>query len=238
MFKNKKVSLILPAYNEEENITQALNSFSRLKIIDQIIVVDNNSKDKTAVLAKRKGVTVVKEKKQGYGFALRKGLSTATGDYIALAEPDGTFLATDLLKLLNKLASYDVAIGTRTNLSYIEPNANMKGLLRLGNIILAKLIQVLYRTPALSDCGCTLRVMKKTVVQKILPNLTVGDSHFLSELLVVTLLKGFQVVELPIHYRQRVGVSKITGSLRRSVMVGCKMFFLIISYRIKSWQKF
>ncbi len=93
MFKNKKVSLILPAYNEEKNIGKALKDFLATDIFEEIIVIDNNSTDRTAVVAKNYGVKLLKELNQGYGFALRRGLSEATGDYIFLCEPDGTFLA-------------------------------------------------------------------------------------------------------------------------------------------------
>jgi glycosyltransferase involved in cell wall biosynthesis len=237
MFQNKKVSLVFPAYNEEENILQALADFKKLRIIDEYIVIDNNSSDKTAILARSKKANVVKEKKQGYGFALRKGLSVAQGDYIILAEPDGTFLATDTLKLLKKMKKYDAVLGTRTNQRFIEQGANMKGALRLGNIVLAKLIQFLYQTPSLSDCGCTFRVLKKSMIKTIFPKLTVGGSHFLSDLLVTSLLSGFTFTELPVHYRKRIGVSKITGSLRRSIQVGYQMFSLIVIKRFSSSAK-
>ncbi|HXT83362.1 MAG TPA: glycosyltransferase family 2 protein, partial [Verrucomicrobiae bacterium] len=192
MIKGKKVSIIFPAYNEEKNIAQAIDDFKKLRFIDEIIVVDNNSQDNTKKISLKKHVVVVTEKKQGYGYALRKGLSVATGDYIFLCEPDGTFRSVDAKKLLKYADNYDVVIGTRTNKKFINKSANMHGLLRWGNIILAKLIQFLYRPSCtLSDCGCTFRLLKKNVVKKILPQLTVGGSHFLSELLVLILKKNY-----------------------------------------------
>lgn len=234
MYKNKKISVIFPAFNEEENIVNAISDFKRLKIIDEILVVDNNSKDKTNKIAKSKKARVVKEIKQGYGFALRRGLKEAKGDLIVLCEPDGTFLAKDLMKLLKYTEKYDLVIGTRTNTKFIGKKANMKGALRLGNITLAKIMQILYRPAvSLSDSGCTFRIINKKSLKLIYPKLSVGGSFFLSEFTVLSLLSNLSVKEIPVHYRERVGESKITGSLKKSIIVGLQMFRIIVTYRFK-----
>lgn len=233
MFKRKKISLILPAYNEVENIGQAVKDFKSLKIIDQLLVIDNNSKDQTAAIAKKTGAQVIKETKQGYGFALRRGLKEAHGDYIVLCEPDGTFNAKDLPKLLNHLENYDMVTGTRTNQKFIRKDANMGLGLRWGNIILAKALQFLYQTNSLTDCGCTFRVIKKPLAKKILPHFTVGGSYFLSEIVVLAALAGGKIKEIPVHYNQRIGTSKITGSFKKTATVGLSMGKIIFGYRFK-----
>ena len=81
MYKNKKVSLILPSYNEEEGIKKAIEEFNRTEIIDEIIVVDNNSTDKTAELIRQTNAKYYLEKIQGYGSAIRRGLRESTGDH-------------------------------------------------------------------------------------------------------------------------------------------------------------
>lgn len=231
MYKGKKVSLVFPAYNEQDNIGKALSDFSSLGIFDEIIVVDNNSSDDTQKISERKGAKVVKEKRQGYGYALRKGMKAAQGDYIMLCEPDGTFLASDSLKLLKYLNDFDCVIGTRTNKTFIGKDANMSFFLRYGNIVLAKIIQVLFKTPPLSDCGCTYRAMRQAVVKKISPELTVGGSYFLPELTLVVLSHGHSLIEVPVRYKKRIGESKITGSPKRTVIVGVKMLFLVLKLR-------
>jgi hypothetical protein len=163
---------------------------------------------------------------------LRKGLSTAKGDYIVLAEPDGTFNARDITKLLKPLAHYDCVLGTRTNSAYIQPGANMKFFLRFGNKVVAKYMQLLWQMPSLSDCGCTFRVLKKQVVTTILPELTVGGSHFLPEMVVTIQKHRFSLVEVPVRYQPRIGVSKITGSLSKSLKVGWAMIYLITKNRL------
>lgn len=226
MYKNKSVSLVLPAYNEEKNLAPALRDFISINLFDEIIVVDNNSYDRTAKIAKRMKVKVINEKKQGYGYALKKGMAEARGDYIMLSEPDGTFRARDAFRLMRFTRDYDVVIGSRTNRIFIGKNANMRFFLRNGNYYLAKLIQLLYKTSSISDCGCTYRVFRKKVINEILPNLRVGGSHFLPETVINTTLLGYKIYELPVHYRKRVGDSKITGSLLGSIKVGFNMLKL------------
>lgn len=234
MYKNRKVSIIFPAYNEEENIATAIVEFRRLKLADEILVIDNNSKDKTNQIAKSKKAKVIKEKRQGYGYALRRGLREAKGDLIVLCEPDGTFLAKDLLRLLRYTEKYDLVMGTRTNKKYIGRNANMRGALRLGNIVLAKVMQILYNPKiSLSDCGCTFRVINKDSLRQISSKFNVGGSFFLSEFTVLSFLGGLSIKEIPVFYRVRVGESKITGSLKKSVIVGFQMFLIIVSYRFR-----
>lgn len=233
VFRDKKVSLIFPAYNEEKNITHAIQDFNNIGVFDEILVVDNNSNDNTARFAKGKHVRVIKELKQGYGFALQRGLREAKGDYIVLCEPDNTFNANDTLRLLAYIHAYDMVAGTRTNTHYIQKGANMGFFLRIGNITVAKLLQFLYHTNSLTDCGCTLRVLRAPLVKKILPRLTVGASHFLAHLVVQTALVNGSILEIPVDYRTRVGVSKITGSFKKSVQVGLRMILAILKNRLK-----
>jgi glycosyltransferase involved in cell wall biosynthesis len=232
MYKAKKVSLVFPALNEEKNIGRAIVDFKKIKIFDEIIVVDNNSTDDTAKIAKKKGAKVVRESNRGYGYALRRGMAEARGDYIMLSEPDGTFIAKDALRLIEHMNKYDLVTGTRTNANFVKKGANMGGFLRYGNMGVAKIMQWLFRTPPLSDCGCTFRVMKKSVVKAILPYLTVGGSHFLPETVINSSVMGFRIREVPVHYRGRVGTSKITGSKLRSTKVGWRMLWLIIKYKL------
>lgn len=237
MFKGKKVSLVFPAFNEEKNIAKAIDDFKSVKLIDQIIVVDNNSSDKTALIAQKAGAKVIKETKQGYGFALRRGMEKASGDYIILSEPDGTFVPPDTEKLLSHIEKYDMVTGTRTNPKYFTKEANMGLFLRFGNIAVAQLMQFFYGTGPLSDCGCTFRVLRKSLVKKILPKFTVGGQHFLSELVVLTALSSKTILEIPVRYQKRIGRSKITGSLKTSIIVGLRMVGVILKYKLFNFSQ-
>ncbi len=232
MWLGKSVSVVFPAYNEATGIARAVADFLACPAVDEVLVVDNNSSDDTAALALAAGARVVTETRQGYGYALQRGLREASGDYIILAEPDGTFMGKDVLKLLSFADDFDMVMGTRTTRELIWHEANMGWFLRFGNVLVAKLLQVLFDGPSLSDCGCTMRLIRREALARILDRFTVGGSHFLPEMVILALLHGLRVIEVPVNYRGRVGQSKITGSLPTAVGVGLRMIGLILRYRL------
>lgn len=79
MYKDKKISTVFPAYNEEDNIKSAVEDFFSTGVIDGVIVVDNNARDNTASKVAQTNARLVKEQRQGYGFALRRGMREAGG---------------------------------------------------------------------------------------------------------------------------------------------------------------
>jgi hypothetical protein len=159
-------------------------------------------------------------------------MAEAQGEYVVLAEPDGTFMAKDVLKLLAYADDFDLVLGTRTTRELIWHGANMGWQLRWGNWLVAKLLQVLFGGPSLSDCGCTLRLIRQSAADRLLPRFTVGGSHFLPEMVCLALLNRLRLVEVPVNYRTRVGESKITGSMRTTVRVAAHMVGLILRYRL------
>jgi glycosyltransferase involved in cell wall biosynthesis len=232
MWQGNRVSVVFPAYNEEAGIAQAVREFSDIDAVDEVLVIDNNSRDATAARAEQAGARVIYESRQGYGNALRRGLAEAQSEYVVLAEPDGTFMAKDILKLLAYADDFDLVLGTRTTRELIWHGANMGWQLRWGNWLVAKLLQVLFGGPSLSDCGCTLRLIRRTAADRLLPRFTVGGSHFLPEMVCLALLNDLRLVEVPVNYRTRVGQSKITGSMRTTVRVASHMVALIFRYRV------
>jgi glycosyltransferase involved in cell wall biosynthesis len=232
VWQGHRVSVVFPAYNEQASIAAAVRDFGGLDAIDEVLVVDNNSGDETAVRAEAVGARVVRETRQGYGHALRRGLAEAQGEYVVLAEPDGTFMGKDVLKLLAYADDFDLVLGTRTTRELIWHGANMGWQLRWGNWVVAKLLQVLFDGPSLSDCGCTLRLVRRSAAQRLLPRFTVGGSHFLPEMVCLALLEHQRLVEVPVNYRDRVGESKITGSMPIAFRVGARMVGLILRYRL------
>ena len=125
MHEGQRVSIVFPAYNEETGIEQAVRSFHAVESVDEVVVVDNNSTDRTGELASAAGARVVCEERQGYGFALRRGMGEAAGDLVILAEPDGTFMASDVYTLLAYAADVDLVLGTRTTREVLWEQANM-----------------------------------------------------------------------------------------------------------------
>lgn len=232
MYGSKTVSVVLPAFNEAPYIRRAIEDFFSLDVVDEVVVVDNNSKDATAEEARRTRATLVHETRQGYGYALRRGLRDAKGDLIIMAEPDGTFMARDVLKLLAYSEDFEMVCGTRTTRELIWDQANMGWFLRFGNLIVAKILQVLYGGPSLSDCGCTLRLTHRDALARIQDDMTVGGSHFLPEMVILGLKKGVRVIEVPVNYRRRVGESKITGTLGGTLRTGFRMIGIILKHRL------
>ena len=233
MYGSKTVSVIFPAYNEEKYIRTAVEDFFIPGIVDEVIVVNNNSRDRTAEEAAQTIARVVLETRQGYGNALQRGLHEATGDLIVMAEPDSTFVGKDVLKLLAYSDDFEMVCGTRTTPQLIWSDANMGWFLRFGNLIVAKLLQFLFDGPSLSDCGCTMRLIQRDALQKILPHLTVGGSHFLPEMVILALMNHVKIIEVPVNYRGRVGESKITGELSGAIRTGLRMIGLIVRYKFK-----
>ncbi|MCS6803493.1 MAG: glycosyltransferase family 2 protein, partial [Dehalococcoidia bacterium] len=173
--------------------------------MDEILVVDNNSRDRTVERAIAAGARVVQEGRQGYGAALRRGLREAKGELIILAEPDGTFVGKDVIKLLAYADDFDMVCGTRTTKELIWEQANMGWFLRFGNIVVAKMLQVLFNAPSLSDCGCTLRLIRREAAEKLNGELTVNASHLLPEMVILALKHKIRLIEVPVNYRGRVG---------------------------------
>ncbi|MFH0979291.1 MAG: glycosyltransferase family 2 protein [Candidatus Woesearchaeota archaeon] len=233
MWKNKKVSVVLPAYNEGDNIRKAVNQFFDTGVADEVIVVNNNSKDQTVEETKKTKAKLVNEKRQGYGWANRRGLAEASGELIITCEPDDTFVANDIFKLLAYSDDFDVVFTTRTSPECIQEGANMNWFLRLGNIAVGKLLEYLHGGPRLTDVGSTFKLIKRKQLKKIMDKFTVGKSHFSPEFMLLCARAGIPSVEIPVNYKARIGTSKITGSLWKAFKLGIIMCAMIISYRFK-----
>lgn len=231
MYNAKTVSVVFPAYNEEPYIRRAIEDFDIPGVVDEIIVVNNNSRDRTAEEASQTRARVVLETKQGYGHALQRGMREATSDIVILAEPDGTFVGKDILKLLAYSDEFDMVCGTRTTRELIWAEANMSWFLRQGNWVVAKMLQLLYNGPSLSDCGCTLRLIHRRALEQIQDQFTVGKSHFLPEMVILALKRRLKIIEIPVNYRGRVGESKITGNFKGVLRTGLRMIGIILRYK-------
>jgi glycosyltransferase involved in cell wall biosynthesis len=231
MHRDKRISVILPAYNEAPGIVDAVQGFRERPEVDEVLVVDNNSRDGTGELARKSGARVIVEERQGYGYACRRGLQEADSDLLFIAEPDGTFDPQDISRFLPYCEAYDAVFGTRTSKGWIARGANMGFSIRWGNVLVAKYLQWLYRGPNLSDVGCTFKMLSKKAALAIAPSLTVGGSHFSPELMIALIRHRFRCIEIPVHYRKRVGISKITGKKLRAMRVALRMIWLITRWR-------
>src|SRR3954452_16353886 len=98
MWNEQEVSVVLMTYAERDSIGEAIEGFFATGVVDEVVVVDNNAQPGTEEEVRRTAARLVREPRQGYGHATRRGLREARGDLVVLAEPDGTFLPDDILK--------------------------------------------------------------------------------------------------------------------------------------------
>src|SRR5579864_9139684 len=211
MYNGKTVSVVMPAYNEEKGIATVVRSFLSLPEVDEVIVANNNSSDRTAELAAEAGARVVQEKRRGYGYASQAALRSAASDYVVVVESDVTFRAEDVRKFLVYAEDFDVVIGSRTSKSCIWEGSNMGPFLRYGNWAVGKMLEYLHNGPCLTDVGCTYKLFRREALRQIEPLLTVGGSHFSPELVILAIRTKLACVEIPVNYLPRSGDSKITG---------------------------
>jgi len=233
MYNGKTVSVVMPAYNEEKGIATVVSSFLSIPEVDQAIVVDNNSGDKTAELAAAAGATVVREERRGYGYASQTALRSANSDYIIIVESDVTFRAEDVRKFLAYAEDFDVVFGSRTSKSCIWEGSNMGPFLRYGNWAVGKLLEYVHNGPCLTDVGCTYKLLRREALQFLIPMFTVGRSHFSPELMILAIRSHLNCVEIPVHYGPRTGTSKITGSFWKAFRLGLRMIAMIVRYRFR-----
>lgn len=237
MFHEKKVSLIIPAFNEEKTIGVVLEDFRSSPYIDEIIVVDNRCTDSTAAIAKQHGAKVVQEEKPGYGCALRCGMDHAEGEILVLTEADGSFRSTDLIKLLVYLGDAGMVVGTRTTKQMVEQGANMRWLLRWGNAFVAKVLEALWwfsHEPRFTDMGCTYRALWADSYRKMRPNLRERGPSFSPEMMAEALRCNLRVIEIPVnYYRRKGGESKHSESLSKVLKTGFGMLMTVLHKRME-----
>lgn len=221
-------------YAERDSIAGVIDGFAKLGVVDEILVVNNNAQEGTSEEVAKTGARQVFESRQGYGHAIRRGLAEATGDLVALVEPDGTFLPSDLLKLLTYSDECDVVFGTRTTRELIWHGSNMDPFLKWGNWAVAKMVEVLFNTSHLSDVGCTYRLLNRSLVEYVEKNMRVGGSHAGPEIMLLAITSGARFVEIPVNYLPRVGVSSVTGNQFVAFALGLRMIALILRFRLRA----
>ena len=235
MWLGQKVSVILPTYNERDSIRQVILDFEAIEYVDEIIVINNNAAPGTSEEVAKTSATEYRETTQGYGAAIQRGFAESSGDLVAVFEPDGTFVARDLIKLLAYSEDFDVVYGSRTVKEFIWQGANMSIFLKWGNYAVAKLMEVLFNSTSLTDVGCTVRCINRKALDSMSPYFTVQGSFFGPEVMLLSLLQKNTVVQIPVNYTKRVGTSSVTGNPVKAIILGLQMIALILRYRLLSW---
>lgn len=204
-FPQYRVSVIIPAYNEAESIGYVVRDFK--SVVDEVFVINNSSTDDTAVRAAEAGARVETVQLKGYGDTIRYGLDHAEGDILVVVEADYSFRSRDLRKLIEYLKDADMIVGTRTTRELVQQGTNMHGLVRWGNVIVAKLLEILWweHQPRFTDVGCTYRVLWKETYRAIRPLLQAVGPELSPEMMIAVMEAGRRVIEVPISYHERIG---------------------------------
>lgn len=228
---DSKIRVIIPAFNEENAVGKVIEEIP-LDLVEEIIVVDNNSTDKTYHVAQKKGATALKELKKGYGYACLKGM-----DHIATTHPDSTdivvFLDGDYSDYPNEMYNlvapireegYDLVIGSRA-LGKSERGAMTPQQL-YGNWLATFLIKLFYGA-SYTDLG-PFRAVSYEGLKKIkMQDKTYG---WTVEMQLKAAKLNMKVKEVPVNYRVRVGKSKISGTVKGTLMAGYKIIWTIVKY--------
>lgn len=228
-----RISVVIPAYNEEESIPYVVRDFRDR--VDEVFVVDNSSSDRTAQVAREVGARVETVRLGGYGDTIRYGLDHATGDVLVVTEADFSFRARDLSKLLEYLKDADMVVGTRTTRELIEQGTNMRGPVRLGNIAVAKMVELLWwnREARFTDVGCTFRALWRETYERMKLLLEGVGPELSPEMMIAALQARQRVIEVPVSYHRRVsGESKHSANYLHISRTALRMLRTIARKRL------
>jgi len=230
---NMTIDVIIPAYNEEESIVHVLKDMP-MDLVREVVVVNNNSSDKTAEVAKSNGATVVNQPEQGYGNACLAGIAyvkakTDHPDIVVFIDADYSDHPEEMYDLVapinNKAA--DMVIGSRALGS--RQKGSMMPQQRFGNWLATRMIRIIYRH-RYTDLGPFRAVSYKGLIGMKMQDKTYG---WTVEMQVKALKQKLSVVEIPVSYRKRIGVSKITGTIKGTILAGYKIISTILKYSFR-----
>jgi glycosyltransferase involved in cell wall biosynthesis len=226
------IKVIIPAFNEENSIAKVIYDIP--KIVDEIIVIDNNSTDETANNAKIAGATVLKEVKKGYGFACLKGLEyisnqTKKPTIVVFLDGDYSDYPEQLTQLIQPIIeeNIDFVIGARVK--DLRELGAMTPQQIFGNWLATSLMRVFFGSK-FTDLG-PFRAIK---YEKLLAlNMTDKTYGWTVEMQLKVLKKKMSYLEIPVKYRNRIGTSKVSGTVKGSIFAGVKILSWIFKYSFK-----
>jgi dolichol-phosphate hexosyltransferase len=222
----KHVTFLLPAYNEELTIGPLVKNVRRYQK-SRVIVVDNNSNDRTAEIAKKSGANVLRERKQGKSFAIKTGFENIKSEFAVMLDADNTYDPQDAQKLVQPLMEdeADVVLGSR--LLGKRENGSISRLNLLGNYLLSFFASLLYSN--VSDVCTGYWAFKRKVIEQLLQEGIDSDGFDLEAEMFSKISKNnYRVLEIPINYRNRLDDPKLN-----SVNDGVKIFVRLF----KNWLK-
>ena len=224
--------VIIPAFNEAKSIALVLRDLPDL--VDEVVVVDNRSTDGTADEAEKAGATVLFESQKGYGYACLKGIAylaqkARAKDIVVFLDGDYSDYPEELEQLIDPILKNEAlfSLGTR-----VTPQLEKKALTpqqRFGNALATQLMKLFFGS-RFTDLGPFRAIEWQTLERLKMSDKTYG---WTVEMQLKVLKKNIPYAEIPVRYRPRIGVSKVSGTLRGTLMAGYKILLWIFTYSLK-----
>ena len=221
-----RISIIIPAYNEESSIGLVLDALPQEKI-HEIIVVDNCSTDATARVAQEHGARVVKEPRKGYGSACLKGIDQLDDpDIVVFIDGDFSDFPEEIVLLIGPIEAgeKDFVLGSRM----IFPKSQLALLpqARYGNRLAILLIKLFFKYE-FTDLGPFRAIRYSSLISL---GMQERDFGWTVEMQIKAVRNGLRIHEVPVNYRKRIGISKITGTISGTIRAGTKIIYTIFKY--------
>ncbi len=228
-----KVVVVIPAFNEATSIGLVIGDLPD-EIVDTVVVVNNASTDKTVRNAEAAGATVVNEVNRGYGFACLRGIQAArdySADVIVFLDGDYSDHPDELPLIVNPILNgeADFVIGSRI-LGEREPGAMLPQAL-IGNRVACFLMRIVWGV-RYTDLGPFRAITMKALDELVMTDKTFG---WTIEMQIKAAQNGLRIVEVPVSYRRRIGVSKITGTVSGTVKASGKILWTIARFSVSKW---
>ena len=226
------IKVIIPAYNEQDSIANVIKDIP--EIVDEIIVTSNNSTDNTVENAKKAGATVLQESRKGYGYACLKGMDYISEqkqkpDIIVFLDGDYSDYPEQLTELIEPILkdNIDFVIGSRVK--RLREEGSMTPQQIFGNW-LATFLMKLFFGAKFTDLGPFRAIKYDKLLALNMEDKTYG---WTVEMQLKALKKKYSYVEIPMKYRNRIGVSKVSGTVKGSIFAGVKILGWIFKYSFK-----
>ena len=224
------IGVIIPAFNEENAVAEVINEIPRAWV-QEIVVVDNNSKDNTAEKAKLAGATVLSEKRQGYGWACLKAIEyyehkNLQPDIIVFLDADHSDYPAELPQVVAPIIenNIEMVIGSR-NLGNREPGSITPQQV-FGNWLATRLLRLFYGLK-FTDLGPFRAIRFDKLLQLQMQDKTYG---WTVEMQIKAAKQKLKCCEVPVNYRQRIGFSKVSGTVKGTIGAGYKILYTLFKY--------
>ena len=230
MSDQPRISVIIPVFNEQDAIEKVIGKIPN-DLVNEIIIVDNGSTDQTAKLAQAMGARIIRENRRGYGSACLAGIAALdTPDIVVFLDGDYSDHPNEMPDLIAPILHnhIDMVIGSRV-LGNHERGALMIQA-RFGNALATFLIKILFKVPY-TDLGPFRAIRYDALMALDMQDTTFG---WTVEMQVKAARQELKSQEVPVSYRKRIGVSKITGTVKGTIKAGWKILYTIFKYRFTS----